>query len=73
MAGIGVGVFSSMLDVAGGELIIPTIILLFSVDIELAGSLSLAISIPTIIMGLVKYKNQQLLNGSNFLLFPSYY
>ncbi len=62
MAGMGIGVFSSMLGVAGGELIIPTIILLFSVDIKLAGSLSLAISIPTIIMGLVKYKNQQLLN-----------
>ncbi|TLD41656.1 MAG: putative membrane protein [Candidatus Jettenia ecosi] len=50
MAGIGVGVFSSMLGVAGGELIIPTIMLLFSVDIKLAGSLSLAISIPTIML-----------------------
>lgn len=60
IAGIGIGVFSSMLGVAGGELIIPTIILLFSVDIKIAGSLSLAISIPTIAMGLVKYKDRQL-------------
>lgn len=59
LAGIVIGVFSSMLGVAGGELIIPTIILLFSVDIKLAGSLSLAISIPTIIVGLLKYKSQQ--------------
>lgn len=48
-----------MLGVAGGELIIPTIILVFAIDIKLAGSLSLAISIPTIIMGLFKYRSQQ--------------
>jgi uncharacterized protein len=59
VAGIIIGMFSSMLGVAGGELIIPTIILVFAVDIKLAGSLSLAISIPTIIMGLLKYRSQQ--------------
>lgn len=59
VAGIVIGIFSSMLGVAGGELIIPTIVLLFAVDIKLAGSLSLAISIPTIIMGLLKYRSQQ--------------
>jgi uncharacterized membrane protein YfcA len=47
-----------MLGVAGGELIIPTIILLFALDIKLAGSLSLAISVPTILMGLIRYGNQ---------------
>jgi uncharacterized membrane protein YfcA len=59
LAGIVIGIFSSMLGVAGGELIIPTIILLFGIDIKLAGSLSLAISIPTIGMGLFKYHSQQ--------------
>jgi uncharacterized membrane protein YfcA len=59
LAGLIIGIFSSMLGVAGGELIIPTVILLFSVDIKLAGSLSLAISIPTILMGLFKYRSQQ--------------
>lgn len=63
LAGVVIGVFSSMLGVAGGELIIPTIIILFAVDIKLAGSLSLAISIPTIIMGLVKYGRQGQLSG----------
>lgn len=63
LAGIVIGIFSSMLGVAGGELIIPTIVLLFSVDIKLAGSLSLAISIPTIMMGLFKYRSQQRLEG----------
>ncbi len=58
VAGVVIGVFSSLLGVAGGELIIPTIILIFAVDIKLAGSLSLAISIPTILMGLFKYHRQ---------------
>ncbi|MDX2096686.1 MAG: sulfite exporter TauE/SafE family protein [Leptolyngbyaceae cyanobacterium bins.59] len=59
ITGIAIGIFSSLLGVAGGELIIPTIVLLFAIDIKLAGSLSLAISIPTIIMGLWKYQKQQ--------------
>ena len=58
VAGVVIGIFSSLLGVAGGELIIPTIILIFAVDIKLAGSLSLAISIPTILMGLFKYHRQ---------------
>ncbi|MBD2527141.1 sulfite exporter TauE/SafE family protein [Nostoc sp. FACHB-133] len=59
IVGIVIGIFSSMLGVAGGELIIPTIIMVFAIDIKLAGGLSLAISIPTIIMGLFKYRSQQ--------------
>jgi uncharacterized membrane protein YfcA len=40
-AGFGIGVVASLLGVAGGELLIPTIVLLFGTDIKLAGSLSL--------------------------------
>lgn len=61
-AGLVIGIFSSMLGVAGGELIIPTLIILFALDIKLAGSLSLAISVPTIIMGLVKYRSRGFLD-----------
>ncbi|MBN1450747.1 MAG: sulfite exporter TauE/SafE family protein [Anaerolineales bacterium] len=57
-AGVLIGIFSSMLGVAGGELIIPTIVFLFATDIKLAGSLSLAISAPTIVVGLLKYRSQ---------------
>jgi hypothetical protein len=75
LAGIVIGVFSSMLGVAGGELIIPTIIILFAVDSKLASSLSLAVSIPTIIMGLVKYGRQRQLSGirrqGSFILWMS--
>lgn len=56
-AGAIIGFVSSMLGVAGGELIIPTLLFLFATDIKLAGSLSLCISIPTIITGLLKYKS----------------
>ncbi|MFN3491769.1 MAG: TSUP family transporter [Anaerolineales bacterium] len=60
------------LGVADGELIIPTILIIFSTDIKLAGSLSLAISIPTILIGLMRYKNQGTLtkirSDTNFIL-----
>lgn len=57
-AGVIIGLFSSMLGVAGGELIIPTIALLYGVDIKIAGTLSLMVSLPTIMVGLYRYKNR---------------
>jgi hypothetical protein len=38
-AGVGVGIVAALMGVAGGELLIPTIVLLFAVDIKIAGSL----------------------------------
>ena len=38
---------------------IPTLILLFGADIKLAGSLSLAVSLPTMIVGFVRYSRDQ--------------
>jgi uncharacterized membrane protein YfcA len=54
-AGFLIGVVASLLGVAGGELLIPTLILLFGADIKLAGSLSLAVSLPTMIAGFTRY------------------
>ena len=75
LAGTVIGAFSSILGAAGGELIIPTIIFLFAIDIKLAGSLSLAISAPTILMGLFRYANQgklaELLPDQSFILWMS--
>jgi hypothetical protein len=45
------GVVASLLGVAGGEFLIPTFVLLFGADIELASSLSLAVSLPTMLVG----------------------
>jgi len=39
-------------------LIIPTIILLYGIDIKLAGSLSLCISLPTVLIGIMKYRQR---------------
>lgn len=55
VAGVSIGVVASLLGVAGGELLIPTLVLLFGCDIKLAGSLSLAVSLPTMLMGFTRY------------------
>lgn len=54
-AGVVIGVVAALLGVAGGELLIPTLVLLFGCDIKLAGSLSLAVSLPTMLMGFTRY------------------
>ena len=59
IAGFAIGVVASLLGVAGGELLIPTLILLFGADIKLAGSLSLAVSLPTMIVGFSRYSRDQ--------------
>lgn len=55
VAGLLIGMVASLLGVAGGELLIPTLVLLFGIDIKLAGSLSLAISLPTMLVGFARY------------------
>ena len=59
VAGLVIGMFASFLGVAGGELLIPTLVLLFGVEIKLAGSLSLAVSLPTMIVGFARYSRDQ--------------
>lgn len=59
LAGFGIGVVAALMGVAGGELLIPTITLLFGADVKLAGSLSLAVSLPTMIMGFSRYSLDQ--------------
>lgn len=58
-AGFAIGVVASLLGVAGGELLIPTLVVLFGVDIKLAGSLSLAISLPTMLVGFTRYSRDR--------------
>lgn len=41
LARVGIGIVAALMGVAGGELLIPTIVLMFGVDIKVAGSLSL--------------------------------
>ncbi|MFC4472476.1 sulfite exporter TauE/SafE family protein [Streptomyces xiangluensis] len=55
VAGLGIGVVAAIMGVAGGELLIPTIVLLFAVDIKTAGSLSLLVSLPTMLVAFARY------------------
>lgn len=55
LAGVLIGMVAAFLGVAGGELLIPTIVLLFALDIRLAGSLSLLVSLPTMLIAFTRY------------------
>jgi uncharacterized membrane protein YfcA len=59
VAGFAIGVVAALLGVAGGELLIPTLVLLFAADIKLAGSLSLAVSLPTMLVGFTRYSRDR--------------
>jgi uncharacterized membrane protein YfcA len=58
-AGFIIGIVAALLGVAGGELLIPTLVLLFGADIKLAGSLSLAVSLPTMLVGFARYSRDR--------------
>jgi hypothetical protein len=59
VAGFLIGVVAALMGVAGGELLIPTLVLLFGADIKLAGSLSLAVSLPTMLTGFARYSRDR--------------
>jgi len=56
--GLMIGLVSSLLGVAGGELIIPTLVFAFGADIKTAGTASLLISLPTVCVGILRYASQ---------------
>lgn len=72
VAGFVIGIAAALLGVAGGELLIPTLVLLFGADIKLAGSLSLAVSLPTMLVGFARYSRDRsfvvLRENSRFVL-----
>ena len=53
--GLSIGLVSSLLGVAGGELIIPTLVFAFGADIKTAGTAGLLVSLPTVMVGLIRY------------------
>jgi uncharacterized membrane protein YfcA len=55
-AGLAIGIVASLLGVAGGELLIPTLVLLYAVDTKTAGTLSLAISLPTLVVSFSRWR-----------------
>ena len=59
LAGTGIGAVAALLGVAGGELLIPTLVLLFGLEPKLAGSLSLAVSFPTMLVAFSRYSRDR--------------
>jgi uncharacterized membrane protein YfcA len=55
VAGVLVGMVSSLLGVAGGELIIPILVFVFGADIKTAGTLSVLISAPIVLVGIARH------------------
>ncbi|MEU6894806.1 sulfite exporter TauE/SafE family protein [Streptomyces sp. NPDC046557] len=55
VTGFGIGAVAAIMGVVGGELLIPTIVLLYGADIKLAGSLSLLVSLPTMLVAFARY------------------
>lgn len=53
--GAAIGLVATLLGVAGGELLIPTLVLVYGLAVTDAGSASLAISIPIVAAALVRY------------------
>jgi uncharacterized protein len=53
--GFLIGAISSVLGVAGGEVIIPTLVFAYGVPVKSAGSLSMLISLPTVLAGIVRH------------------
>ena len=60
----GIGLVSSLLGVAGGELIIPTLVFAFGVGIKTAGTASLLISLPTVAVGVLRHRRLGSFHGS---------
>lgn len=54
--GLAIGLVSSLLGVAGGELIIPTLVFAFGAGIKTAGTASLLISLPTVAVGVLRQR-----------------
>lgn len=59
VAGVAIDVVAALMGVAGGELLIPAIVVLYAVDIKIAGSLSLAVSLPTMLVAFARYSRDQ--------------
>ncbi|HEY4361195.1 MAG TPA: sulfite exporter TauE/SafE family protein [Bryobacteraceae bacterium] len=53
--GFAIGAISGLLGVAGGEIIIPTLVLGFGAPMKAAGSLGQMVSIPTVLTGFVRH------------------
>lgn len=55
LAGFIIGLAVALMGVSGGELLVPTLVLLFGLPVKLAGSVALAVSLPTLLLGFARF------------------
>lgn len=55
-AGVAIGTVASLPGVAGGEWLIPTLLLRYAVDAKFAGTRSPAVSLPTLLVSLSRWR-----------------
>ena len=55
LAGLGIGIVASVMGVAGGELPIPSIVLIYGLNVEVSPGASLMVSVPTMLMAFARY------------------
>lgn len=58
---------ASLLGVAGGEIIIPTLVFGYGAPIKVAGSLSLLISLPTVLAGVIRHWRAKAFTDASFV------
>ena len=56
MMGVAAGLLSSVMGVGGGVIIVPALIFLFGFSVSTAAGTSLAVIIPTAIMGVLRHQ-----------------
>ncbi len=66
LIGFGIGLIAGTIGVAGGEYRIPALVFLFGYSIKIAGTVSQLVTIPTMIVSILKH-NQQKAVGRNVI------
>lgn len=55
LVGVGIGILSGMLGIGGGPVLIPLLVYLFHLNMQQAAGTSLAIIIPTALVGVLNH------------------
>ncbi|WP_298235876.1 TSUP family transporter [uncultured Azohydromonas sp.] len=63
LAGVAVGMATAVLGVVGSALLIPVLVLLYGIELKVAGSLALLVSLPTLVTGFMRHARVQALDG----------
>ena len=66
--GFLIGIIAGSIGVAGGEYRIPVLIFIFGLPIKVAGTVSQLVSLPTIIVALLKHRNMGFLSRRSLAL-----